>query len=83
MSPPAEVKPSPKVSPDAKVKPARKVSPPPQVPPRRKICYDCDQFVKDGTLAKVLFDGVCNLCAFSVRCIVERDPEARFFFAAL
>ncbi len=31
----------------------------------------------------VLFDGVCNLCSHSVRFIIERDPHARFRFAAL
>jgi predicted DCC family thiol-disulfide oxidoreductase YuxK len=30
----------------------------------------------------VLFDGVCNLCNASVRFIIERDPSARFKFAA-
>jgi predicted DCC family thiol-disulfide oxidoreductase YuxK len=31
----------------------------------------------------VIFDGVCNLCSWSVRFIVRRDPEGRFRFAAL
>ena len=31
----------------------------------------------------LLFDGVCNLCIWSVRFIVERDPEARFRFLSL
>ena len=31
----------------------------------------------------ILFDGVCNLCAWAVRFIIERDPEARFLFASL
>lgn len=31
----------------------------------------------------VLFDGVCNLCAASVRFIVRRDPNACFRFATL
>lgn len=31
----------------------------------------------------LLFDGVCNLCAGSVRFVVERDPEGRFRFAPL
>ena len=31
----------------------------------------------------VLFDGVCNLCNTSVNFIIDRDPKARFKFAAL
>lgn len=31
----------------------------------------------------VLFDGVCNLCAWAVRFIVERDPKGVFRFASL
>jgi predicted DCC family thiol-disulfide oxidoreductase YuxK len=31
----------------------------------------------------VLFDGVCNLCNGVVRFLIERDPAARFRFAAL
>jgi len=31
----------------------------------------------------ILFDGVCNLCNASVLFVVDRDPEARFTFAAL
>lgn len=31
----------------------------------------------------VLFDGVCNLCNASVNFIIDRDPGARFRFAAL
>lgn len=31
----------------------------------------------------VLFDGVCNLCNASVLFIIDRDPAARFRFAAL
>jgi predicted DCC family thiol-disulfide oxidoreductase YuxK len=31
----------------------------------------------------ILFDGVCNLCAWSVRFIIERDPANRFQFASL
>ena len=31
----------------------------------------------------ILFDGVCNLCAWAVRFIIERDPEAVFRFASL
>ena len=31
----------------------------------------------------VLFDGVCNLCNSSVLFIIDRDPAARFRFAAL
>jgi len=34
-------------------------------------------------VAIVLFDGVCNLCASSVRFIVERDPNGHFQFASL
>jgi predicted DCC family thiol-disulfide oxidoreductase YuxK len=33
--------------------------------------------------AVVLFDGVCNLCNGSVNFIIDRDPAARFRFAAL
>ena len=32
--------------------------------------------------ATVIFDGVCHLCAASVRFIVQRDPQAYFQFAA-
>ncbi len=31
----------------------------------------------------LLFDGVCNLCTWSVRFVVERDPEGVFRFAPL
>lgn len=31
----------------------------------------------------VLFDGVCNLCQWAVRFIIERDPGAIFHFASL
>lgn len=31
----------------------------------------------------ILFDGVCNLCAWSVQFIIRRDPRGRFRFAAL
>ena len=31
----------------------------------------------------ILFDGVCNLCNHSVNFIIDRDPQARFRFAAL
>jgi predicted DCC family thiol-disulfide oxidoreductase YuxK len=33
--------------------------------------------------AIVLFDGVCNLCTWSVRFILRRDPQAYFRFASL
>lgn len=33
--------------------------------------------------AVVLFDGVCNLCNGVVNFIIDRDPSARFRFAAL
>ena len=31
----------------------------------------------------ILFDGVCNLCNGSVLFVIDRDPRARFRFAAL
>lgn len=31
----------------------------------------------------ILFDGVCNVCAWSVRFVIERDPGAVFRFAPL
>jgi len=31
----------------------------------------------------ILFDGVCNLCNGFVQFVIERDPHARFKFAAL
>ncbi|MGB5554182.1 MAG: DCC1-like thiol-disulfide oxidoreductase family protein [Flavobacteriaceae bacterium] len=31
----------------------------------------------------ILFDGVCNLCNRSVKCIIERDKKDVFRFAAL
>lgn len=31
----------------------------------------------------ILFDGVCNLCAWAVRFIIERDPQGVFRFASL
>lgn len=31
----------------------------------------------------ILFDGVCNLCAWSVQFIIKRDPRGLFRFAAL
>ena len=37
----------------------------------------------DPGTSLVLFDGVCNLCNSSVLFIIDRDPDARFRFAAL
>ncbi len=31
----------------------------------------------------VLFDGVCNLCDASIRCILKGDPQKKFRFASL
>jgi predicted DCC family thiol-disulfide oxidoreductase YuxK len=31
----------------------------------------------------ILFDGVCNLCAWAVQFIIKRDPDAVFRFASL
>lgn len=31
----------------------------------------------------VLFDGVCNLCAWAVQFIISRDPTGKFHFASL
>jgi len=31
----------------------------------------------------LLFDGVCHLCAASVRFVIRRDPEQRFYFSRL
>ena len=31
----------------------------------------------------ILFDGVCNLCEYSVRFVIDHDPDAKFMFAAL
>jgi predicted DCC family thiol-disulfide oxidoreductase YuxK len=31
----------------------------------------------------ILFDGVCNLCEWSVRFVIRHDPDARFQFAPL
>jgi len=31
----------------------------------------------------IVFDGVCKLCNRCVRFVIERDPDARFRFAAL
>ena len=31
----------------------------------------------------VLFDGVCNLCSWSVQFIIKHDPHGRFRFASL
>ncbi|HZI10916.1 MAG TPA: thiol-disulfide oxidoreductase DCC family protein [Myxococcus sp.] len=35
------------------------------------------------TGAVILFDGVCNFCNGAVNFIIDRDPSARFRFAAL
>jgi predicted DCC family thiol-disulfide oxidoreductase YuxK len=37
----------------------------------------------DTAEAIVLFDGVCNLCAGSVKRLIPRDPHARLRFASL
>jgi predicted DCC family thiol-disulfide oxidoreductase YuxK len=39
--------------------------------------------VGDDARAVILFDGVCNVCAASVRFIAPRDPAGRFAFATL
>ena len=31
----------------------------------------------------ILFDGMCNLCSFWVRFVIQRDPRKEFRFAAL
>ena len=31
----------------------------------------------------ILFDGVCNLCTWSVQFIIKRDPQGRFRFASM
>lgn len=31
----------------------------------------------------ILFDGVCNLCTWSVQFIIKRDPKEQFSFASL
>jgi predicted DCC family thiol-disulfide oxidoreductase YuxK len=31
----------------------------------------------------ILFDGICNLCSFSVQFIIARDPKAYFHFTAI
>lgn len=36
-----------------------------------------------GEPALILFDGVCNLCNGAVLFVLDRDPRARFRFAAL
>lgn len=36
-----------------------------------------------GSPPLILFDGVCNLCAWAVRFIIERDPAGVFRFAPL
>ena len=35
------------------------------------------------TAPVILFDGVCNLCNGTVNFVIDRDPQARFRFAAL
>jgi predicted DCC family thiol-disulfide oxidoreductase YuxK len=37
----------------------------------------------NSTAPIILFDGVCNLCQWAVRFIIERDPGAIFRFASL
>ena len=31
----------------------------------------------------ILFDGLCNLCSWSVQFIIARDPDAQFRFASI
>lgn len=38
---------------------------------------------KEGTYSIVLFDGLCNLCNWSVDFIINRDKKGRFKFASL
>jgi predicted DCC family thiol-disulfide oxidoreductase YuxK len=46
--------------------------------------YSTVRYVR-GTVREpiILFDGVCNLCAWAVRFIIERDPKGYFHFASL
>lgn len=37
----------------------------------------------DGERAILLFDGVCNVCEWTVRFVAPRDPSGRFRFASL
>ncbi len=39
--------------------------------------------VKHESHPVILFDGVCNLCEFSVQFIIRRDRDAQFRFASL
>jgi len=45
-----------------------------------RINLECDQPMSK---AIILFDGVCNLCTWSVQFILHRDPQGYFQFAAL
>lgn len=37
----------------------------------------------DSEKPVILFDGICNLCTWSVQFIIRRDPKAYFRFASL
>ena len=42
---------------------------------------DADQVLLNGPL--VLFDGLCNLCSFSVQFLASRDRENRLWYASV
>ena len=56
-----------------------------------KILVDWHLFIEVGATHSILsespniviFDGVCNLCNWSVQFIIKRDPKAVFKFASL
>jgi predicted DCC family thiol-disulfide oxidoreductase YuxK len=51
----------------------------------RFLAYYSAVRIVRGTVREpiILFDGVCNLCAWAVRFIIERDPKGYFHFAPL
>lgn len=47
-----------------------------------QACY-CNFTVKMNGHPIILFDGVCNLCNYSVQYVIRHDPDAVFTFASL
>ena len=42
-----------------------------------------DKTADAGAVSMILYDGVCALCNWAVRFIIDRDPEGQFLFAPI
>jgi predicted DCC family thiol-disulfide oxidoreductase YuxK len=52
-----------------------------EAPETERTPADLDRLLAEGPI--LLFDGVCNLCNWTVQFVIRNDPEGRFRFAPL